>query len=209
MIQSFLKKYVLPKEVDFIGGLQTHAQCIRNIIDDLQRCFAEGGGASCQAIVDDEHKAAAIKNLNMSSLLDTFITPIDRESIYRVITQLDWIAVSVRHFVLEARAYEVAALGEGYPELFAQLQSAANALCQGFEKLSADDVREVAADAQSVRDAYEKVVELYVQKMAALSKSNNLQEMFVQRELLGQLKEVGKRFQVCANSLEDIVVKMS
>jgi hypothetical protein len=33
--------------------------------------------------------------------------------------------------------------------------------------------------------------------------------MFIQKDLLSQLKEISKRMQVCANSLKDIVVKMS
>lgn len=207
MILSLLRKYILPKEVDFFEGLQAQAKVIKKIVDDLHNCFSAAEEGSCQAIVDDEHRAKEIKAANMNSLLDSFITPVDRESIYRVITQLDWIAVSVRHFVLEARAYEVTLLEAEYAELFSQLRSCADALLEGFEKLGTAKTKEVAADAQRVRDGYEQVVELYVQKMARLSKSNNLNEMFVHKELLGQLKEVGKRFQVCANSLEDIVIK--
>ena len=52
-------------------------------------------------------------------------------------------------------------------------------------------------------------MEVHIQKMAELSKSNNLKDMFVEKELLSQLKEIGKRLQICANSLEDIVIKMN
>ena len=67
----------------------------------------------------------------------------------------------------------------------------------------------VATNAQNVRDGYEKLMEVHIQKMAELSKSNNLKDMFVEKELLSQLKEIGKRLQICANSLEDIVIKMN
>jgi len=209
MIQSLLKKYILPKEVDFISTLGEHSRLINNMINELYLCFIQDDETSCKAIVDDEFQAQAIREKNMSALLNTFITPIDRESIYRVISQLDWIAVSVRHFVLEAKAYEIVHLEDGYSEILGCMKEQSYALDLGFINLQNKKPLEVARNAQGVRDGYEKLVEVHIQKMAALSKSNNLKDMFVEKELLSQLKEIGKRLQICANSLEDIVIKMS
>ncbi|MDX1796194.1 MAG: DUF47 family protein [Hydrogenovibrio sp.] len=208
MLKSLLQKYILPKETDFLTGMQQHAESIKKITQDLHDCFINGDESSCQAIIDDQHRAQEIKEANMNELLNSFITPIDRESIFRVISQLDWLAVSIRHFIIEAKAYEIKTLHNGYGVIFFQLTQSANYLAEGFNKLGTKQSQQVAVDAQQVRDSYELLVEMYVEKMAILSKHNNLQEMFVQRELLQQLKEIGKRFQVCANSLEDIVVKM-
>ncbi len=207
MFMSLFRKYVLPKEVDFFGGMKEQALGVKRIVDDLHACFVGGDAGACQTILDDEHRAGETKDANMNGLLDAFITPVDRESIYRVITQLDWIAVSIRHFVLEARAYGTPLPREESRALFLELQSCADALLEGFGKLGGAKAREVAADAQRVRDGYERLVEAYVGQMVTLSRSNDMNAMFVHRELLGQLKEVGKRFQVCANSLEDIVIK--
>lgn len=209
MLKSLLHKYVLPKEVDFLGALNMHAQAIRRITHDLHACFLEGNEQNCQAIMDDEHQARLIKENNMKELLNSFITPIDRESIFRIISQLDWLAVSIRHFIIEAKAYEVHQLHNGYNMIFFQICQSADHLANGFDNLIAKKHLAVADEAQGVRDSYEVLVEIYVEKMAALAKNNNLQEMFVHRELLQQLKEIGKRFQVCANSLEDILVKMN
>jgi len=67
----------------------------------------------------------------------------------------------------------------------------------------------VAKNTQMVRNEYETLIEIYITKMAELADSNDPREMFIAKELLSQLKEIAKRMQVCANSLEDIVVKMS
>lgn len=209
MFKSLLQKYVLPTEVDFLGALNLHAQAIKRITHDLRACFIDRDETSCQAVVEDQHQAKSIKESNMNELLNSFITPIDRESIFRVISQLDWLAVSIRHFIIEAKAYEVEQLQNGYNEIFHQICQSADYLSHGFEKLIEKEHLEVAAQAQNVRDSYDALVDIYVEKMATLSKSNNLQEMFIHRELLLQLKEIGKRFQICANSLEDILVKMS
>ena len=209
MIKSLLKKYILPKEVDFISALQEHSLLIHNIINELYLCFIDADEESCSAIVDDELQAQEIREKNMNELLDTFITPIDRESIYRVISQLDWIAVSVRHFVLEAKAYEITSLDDGYIDIIKHLKEQSHTLNLGFINLQNKKTFVVATNAQNVRDGYEKLMEVHIQKMAELSKSNNLKDMFVEKELLSQLKEIGKRLQICANSLEDIVIKMN
>ncbi|WP_345991337.1 DUF47 family protein [Sulfurimonas sp. HSL-1716] len=209
MIGSFIKKYILPKEVDFVASLQEHSAIIHDIISDLHRCFVDMDAKSCSAILQDEHKAQEIREKNMNELLNAFITPIDRESIYRIISQLDWIAVSIKHFVLEAKAYDTPPSNNEYIELIKHIKEQSNMLNLGFTNLRTEKPFVVASNAQSVRDGYEELVEVYIQKMAELSKSNDMKRIFTQRELLSQLKEIAKRLQICANSLEDIVIKMS
>ncbi len=206
---SFIKKFILPKEVDFISALIEHSLAVESIINALYLCFIEEKEASCKEILDNESQAQSIKEKNMNELLNAFITPIDRESIYRVITQLDWIAVSIRHFVLEAKAYRITSLDDGYTEIIGCIQQQSKSLQLGFQNLKGGDAVIVANHAQEVRDGYEALIERHIKMMAALADSGNMREMFVRKEILSQLKEIGKRMQVCANSLEDIVVKMS
>ncbi len=208
MITSLIKKYILPKEVDFLSALNEHAMTIKKITDDLYRCFLENDEESCDAILQDQHQAREIRDANMSELLNTFITPFDRESIYRVITQLDWIAISVRHFVIEAKAYKIRQLDEEYAILIKQLQLQAELLTAGFKTLKSS-AHKTADNAKRVRDAYDVLMDSYVVQMAKLAECEDTHKIFVQRELLAQLKEISKRMRMCANSLEDIVMKMS
>ena len=208
MITSFIKKYILPKEVDFLSALNEHAMTIKKITDDLYRCFLENDEQSCESILQDQHKAKEIRDANMKDLLDTFITPFDRESIYRVITQLDWIAISVRHFVIEAKAYKIKQLDKNYSALIKQLQLQAELLTAGFKTVKSS-AEKTADNAKRVRDAYDELMDIYVARMAELAQCDDTHKVFVQRELLAQLKEISKRMRMCANSLEDIVMKMS
>jgi len=205
---SLIKKFILPKEVDFISALVEHSIVIDSIVNALYLCFIDAKEERCQDILANEHQAQEIKKKNMEELLNTFITPIDRESIYRVITQLDWIAVSIRHFVLEAKAYRIHTLDDGYTEIIGCIQQQSKSLSLGFQHLNGSDVLVVAKNVQDVREGYETLIEIYIEKMAELAESQYMREMFIQKELLSQLKEISKRMQVCANSLEDIVVKM-
>lgn len=206
---SFIKKFILPKEVDFNTALVEHATLVDDIIHALYSCFIEGKEENCQKILTNEHQIQTIKEKYISELLNTFITPIDRESIYRVITQLDWIAMSIRHFALEAKAYHITTLDDGYMKIITCLQRQSKDLRLGFQNLKEANPVVVAQHAQMVRDAYETLIENHIKKMAELADSKDTREMFIAKELLAQLKEIAKRMQVCANSLEDIVMKMS
>ncbi len=208
MITSFIKKYILPKEVDFLSALNEHSMIIKDITDDLYKCFLESNTKSCEAILEDQHKAKEIRDTNMKELLNTFITPFDRESIYRVITQLDWIAISIRHFVIETQAYKIAKLDKKYGIIIKHIQLQAELLTAGFKTLKSNQEK-TAENAKRVRDTYDKLMDLYVKKMAKLADCEDLQKMFIQKEILSQLKEISKRMRMTANSLEDIVMKMS
>ncbi|MDH4944099.1 hypothetical protein [Sulfurimonas sp. C5] len=205
---SIIKKYIMPKEVDFLSALNQHAMVITKITDDLHKCFIEASQESCEAILQDIHKSQEMREKNMNELLSSFITPLDRESIYRVITQLDWIAVSITHFVVEAKAYDIHLLDANYAVLIEKLQLQSKLLTAGFKTVKAD-AEKTAENAQRVRDTYNELVALYAQTMAQLVKENNLKEVLIHKELLSQLKEIGKRMQMCANSLEDIIMKMN
>lgn len=207
MIKSFIKKYILPKEVDFITALQNQSTSVDTIVQDFYSCFMLYDATSCDTLFTSENKSKEIRVKNMNNLLNTFITPIDRESIYRVISQLDWIAESVRHFALEAKECKVTTLQTDYSDIMNLITEQSQRLNAGFMNLN--NKISVVDNAQAVRDGYEKAVKSYIIQMASLSQSNDLHEMFVQRELLAQLREISKRLQICANSLEDIVIKMS
>ncbi len=208
MIVSLIKKYILPKEIDFLAALDEHAMIIKQITDDLQKCFIEANEKSCQAILQDQHQAQAIRDKNMKNLLNVFITPIDRESIYRVITELDWIAISIRHFLIEAKSYQIHKENEVYNTLIKKIQLQAELLTAGFKTLKSNREK-TAQSAKRVRDTYDALMDIYVQEVSRLVTSKDMEKIFIHKELLSQLKEISKRMRMTANSLEDIIMKMS
>jgi len=208
MIISLIKKYILPKEIDFLSALDEHAMIIKHIVDDLQKCFIEANEKSCQAILHDQHKAQAIRDKNMQNLLNVFITPIDRESIYRVITELDWIAISIRHFLIEAKSYHIHEGNEVYDALINKIQLQAELLTAGFKTLKSNREK-TAQSAKRVRDSYDELMDIYVKEVSTLVESKDMEKIFIHKELLSQLKEISKRMRMTANSLEDIIMKMS
>ena len=52
-------------------------------------------------------------------------------------------------------------------------------------------------------------MDIYVQEVSSLVESKDMEKIFIHKELLSQLKEISKRMRMMANSLEDIIMKMS
>ena len=204
---SFLKKYILPEEIDFFEAIKIHSDAIKTIIIDLQKCFIYEDKEACLKILNDESNSKEIKKENMKKLLSTFITPVDRESIYRVTTQLDWIAISTRHLILEVNSYKIENLKE-YNLFFHSLVEMAQTLNFGFISLKKKDVKDVDMRCENIRDMYDKTVGEYILYMSELAKKRNINKIFTHQQILFQLKDIAKHFHLCANSLEDIVAKV-
>jgi uncharacterized protein Yka (UPF0111/DUF47 family) len=205
---NLLKKYILPEEINFFQELYEQAGATRDALDDLYRCFIEGKEASCQAVLGDEHMAGALKERNMNDLGRAFMTPVDREAIFRAITHLDWIVISVKHLVMETQAYAITDLRE-YENILLQLRNCADILCQGFSALEKKEMELTAEKAEATRDLAHQVTETYVLAMAEVAAASNIHLMFKHKEILSQIKSIAKRFHVAANTLQDITMKLS
>jgi hypothetical protein len=206
-IKSLFRKYIVPQEIDFMGMLQLQSLATHKIIEDLYECFINQEEQNCQSIIEDEHKTEIIKKRNMELLLNAFITPIDRESIYRSVTQLEWVAISVKHFVQETKAYKVDKLTQ-YKDIFHLIYNASRALNEGFEALNEPQHAKVSRRADKARGLSDEISQKYIQEMVILSQNTDFREVFIYKEILSQLKEIGKRLHIAANTLQDIVVKM-
>lgn len=206
-IKDLLKKYIIPHEINFVEMLQEQSQATHKMIDDLHECFIHENEKDCSSIIQDEYKTNHIKKRNMHQLLNAFITPIDRESIYRAVTQLDWIVVSVKHFVLETKAYEIHNLNE-YKDIFYLIHKASKKLQSGFEALNEKNNAKVSRISDKVRSITDEISQKYIQEMVKLSSSEDTKKVFIHKEILKQLKEIGRRLHISANTLQDIVVKM-
>ncbi len=206
-IKSLFSKYVVPHDVDFVKMLQEQSDATNRTIEDLYKCFIDGDEGGCNAITEDEHKTDRVKKRNMYQLINAFITPIDRESIYRAVTQLDWLAISVKHFVFETKAYEVDNLNE-YEDSFKLILQASEKLQNGFKALNDKDNAVVSRTCDEIRELTDEIGHKYIENMVKLSNCHDLKRVFIHKEILKQLKEIGRRLHSSANILQDIVLKM-
>ena len=206
-LMQLFKKYILPEEIDFFKELQEQSEATRRATHDLYRCFALGDQQACEAILKNQNQATVIKNRNMDDLSRAFLTPVDREAIFRAITHLDWVLISIKHLVMESTAYGISDLKE-YEKIMRQLRECADLLAQGFAALHHNEMELVRNKAEEARALAHMVTESYVQAMSRVAEGNNIHLMFKHKELLSQIKSIAKRFHVTANTLQDICMKL-
>ncbi|HHS92672.1 MAG TPA: DUF47 family protein [Campylobacterales bacterium] len=206
-IKSLFKKYILPHEINFVAMLQEQSLATNQMVKDLYGCFIDENKNCCASISDNLQKTQALKNRNMEQLLHAFITPIDRESIYRAVTQLDWMVISVKHFMAETKAYQVDTLPQ-YKDIFDLILQASSILNKGFQALEKNRHTKVSKKAEQVRELSDAISQKYIEEMVILSENPDCKTLFIHKEILAQLKEIGRRLHITANTLQDIVVKM-
>ena len=207
LAMGFIRTFILPKDVDFNNALQAQALITRTIVEDLRNTCVDKDASARAAITVHADEARALKTKNMKELLDVFIAPYDKESIYRMITQLDWITLSVRHFILEIEAYGILSIQE-YQPIFEVLVEMATLLEQGVTRLSKKSPKLLTHEIDLIHHNYNHVVELCARSIAELLVQDDCKRIITHKEVLTQLKEVAKRIQVTANSLEDMAIKV-
>lgn len=204
---GFISTFILPKDVDFDTALQAQARTTRIIVEDLHKACVDNDTAALAAISTHADEARALKTKNMKELLDVFITPYDKESIYRIITQLDWVALSIKHFRMEIVAYSISSIQE-YQSILEVLVEMAILLERGVAHLSKKNPKTIAPDIDLIHDKYDHVVALCAQSVAELVKQDDCKHIILHRDILAQLKEVAKRIHITANTLEDMAIKV-
>jgi len=201
---GFIQKFILPKQTDLVTALQEQTLATRNIVHDLYAAYILNEEGALIAIKDDTSETRAIKEKNMKELLDVFIAPYDKESVFRIITQLDWIALSVKHFVVEVDAYHEKPDLNEYRDIFELLKEMASWLEYGFNQLSKKELPSIAL----IHDKYDLLVEYRARHVAQLLQQDDFKHIIIHKDILSQLKEIAKRMQITANSLEDMAIKI-
>lgn len=204
---SWIRDLLLPRQVDFNAAMMKQAQVARALVELLHRACVDGDHTALAAIDVQARKARDLEKHNLRELLDVFITPYDRESIYRLITQLEWVALSVRHCRLQLEHFGLG--GEGrYEAIMGRIREMARTLEDGLAQLGGSSPRQLEREIDRIRALYDEVVSHCVQAAARLDAGQGCLDLLHQRDLLQQLKEIARRIHVAANTLEDMAIKV-
>jgi len=198
---------IFPKTPNFFKLLTEQCLQVSHSVSDLVEFMKTGNKELGKKIKHDEHEADLIKIRNLHALNEAFSTPIDREDIYRAITDLDRIVTYCKTTVSEMDVLGVT------PDTFIVeksklLQEGVDALVAGFGKLGVAPLT-AADDADTARKAQRRVERLYRIALAELFKGDDYINMFKRREIYRHLSNAAHNMAHCANTLHDIVVKIS
>ena len=205
---GFIQKYILPREIDFDRALGEQAIASGNTVRDLCRFCQQNNFKALEALIDDENQSRNLKRKNMRELLNVFITPYDKESIYRMITELDWIALSVKHLAIDILAYKVKC-PDYYAPIFGMLTQMSSDLTEALQFLPKKQLGKILVNIEAIHDNYDETSRACALAATRHLKNDEVKVYLAQREILNQLKEVAKRIHISANTLEDMAMKIT
>jgi len=198
---------VFPQMPDFFGMLAEQCVQAAHTVGLLVEFMESGDPEIGKRIGQDEHEADRIKVRNIHVLNESFSTPMDREDIYRAIADLDEVVNYCKSTVSEMDLLGVKP--DKHDLLMAvRLREGVASLVDGFVKLGKTPAA-AAADADAARKAERHVEKHYRRALAELFQGEDYINMFKRREIYRHLSNAADRMAHCANTLHDIVVKIS
>ncbi len=198
---------VFPKVPDFFHMLTEQTIEVALTVNLLVDYMEHGDQTIAEALKENVHQADLIKMRNLHELNDAFSTPIDREDIYRAIMALDDIVMYCKTTVHEMDVLAVTP-DKFMRDVSLRIKEGVDALANGFAKLGTTPAT-AALDADIARKAERHAEKLYRFALHDLFEGDDYINMFKRREIYRHLTNAAEHMAQCANTLHDIVVKIS
>jgi uncharacterized protein len=195
--------------IDFYVLLIGQADKTLEGVKAMHDWLLEGGFHRCQHVRDLEDEADALKMDLEKKLVDSFVTPFDREDIFELSATLDEVINASKAIVREVEAFEV--LPEQNPELL----DMADLLVQGTKNLRdsianlRNDLKESASQALQARKAENKFAKLYRRSMQTLLQNDDVKTILRVKEVYRQMMTASERIDRVGEKLQHAIVKMS
>ncbi len=198
---------IFPKAPDFFALLQEQAEKMVHSVSLLVQYMETGDPLIGEAVRADEHEADKLKARNLHLLNEAFSTPFDREDIYRAIAHLDHVVNYCKSTVNEMDILGVTP-DRHTLAMVQELEGGAKAVKEGFQQLRRNP-RGASDFADAGRKSERRIEKLYRRALVDLFQGENYLDMFKRREIYRHLSNAGDRLARAANTLHDIVVKIS
>jgi hypothetical protein len=154
-----------------------------------------------------ETEVDTMRHAMEEKLISSFSTPFDRQDIYSISRQMDYIL----NFALET-AKEMNAFGvPPDPYIHAMtgyLLSGTECIARGIHALD-DDKSLVEAEIRHARDSYNALEDRYIQGMAVLLKTNDAMQAIRTREVYHHLRDAGRAMRDTLDILHNAVIDLA
>jgi predicted phosphate transport protein (TIGR00153 family) len=204
-----------PHERGFYPLFTRAAENIVVAADELAKLVAaepEARSELARRIKDAENAGDDVTHEIMVKLNSVFVTPFDREDIYRLASSLDDVIDAIEEAADRIVLYRLGALPPGMAAQVDVLQRAAAATAEAMPKLEkVDQLHEYTIHVNSLEDEGDKV---YHQVLSALlspeqpiTDPSAVLEVIKIKEVVDTLEDAADAFETVANTVESIAVK--
>jgi predicted phosphate transport protein (TIGR00153 family) len=208
---EWLKRFLKPRQSNFIELLIQQSEYAVASVEALQAYFKKQSEKKSTRARQIEKDADEVRRILVHELLDTFVTPIDREDLFALSRALDNFVDYVYTTVEELEIFEMSA-SEEVLEFAELLLEMANELHLAIQRLL-DHPGVATEHARRVKSLENQVEDAYRRRLAALFSGpedvHHIMEMLKTREVLRHLSNAADQGDKAADIIMDIVVKWS
>ena len=208
---EWLKRFLRPKQNNFMQLLQEQGEYTVAIVEALQAYLKKQSDKKSTRARQVEKDADETQRIFVHELLDTFVTPIDREDLFALTRALDNFIDYVYDTVEELEIFAL----EPPPavlEITNLLWEMANELYLALQRLL-DHPGVAAEHARRVKGLENQVEDTYRRSLAELFQGpediHHVMEILKTREVLRHLSNAADQGDMAADVVQDIVVKWS
>ncbi len=194
------------ESLDFYGILIRQAQAIRDTVNALCIFCENPTQENGDIVKDKEREADQVRYQLVEDINHTFITPIDRDDLFRLSTSIDDLADYAWTTVKDLRIYDI------LPDK--NLLSMANILLQMADGLLLcvkhleKNHAMVSSEATKVKKLENVLNVRYHESIAELFTSDDFKKILKYREIYSHMNHASDKGDASANMLLDIIVKL-
>ena len=200
-----------PRETSFYTMFTESARNLvaaASLLKDLLAAEPAGRAAIAEKMRDVEHAGDETTHRIMRELNETFVTPFDREDIYRLASALDDVVDFMDAAVDLVVLYKVEELPAGISDQVEVLERAAELTAEAMPRLrSMKDLKEFWIELNRLENQADQI---YRRQLAALFNGDyDALTVLKLKEVIDQLEGAADAFETVANTVETIAVKES
>ncbi|MBI4541720.1 MAG: DUF47 family protein [Gemmatimonadetes bacterium] len=199
---------LLPRDEEFFELFVEVAHRSHEAAGHLVGVFAEPDRAAYHAeqIERLEHECDQFTHEVVNRLDRTFITPIDREDIYRLASDLDDVIDVIDGVARRAQIFRVGPAPDGVKQLTGVIERAVGSLTRGVEQLKRrDGVMEACIEAKRLEEEADAIYHTALGRL--FDTEQNARELIKWKEIYDNLERCVDQAEDVANVLESITIK--
>ncbi|MBS1997553.1 MAG: DUF47 family protein, partial [Cyanobacteria bacterium SZAS LIN-2] len=207
-LSHFLRVFEPKPKSDFYALLVSQAETTLKGIEALEAWLATGAYERCQAVRDREHQADEQKMLLQTKLVESFVTPFDREDIYDLSVRLDEVINAAKTSAREIEALNYCPRDETLDEMSRTLTEGTRCVFNAFYNLNRN-LTEAAHQAFMARKCENRFAKVYRQGMRELFELNDFKTILRTVEVYHTMDRIAHCIDVVAEKLSHVIVKIS
>jgi predicted phosphate transport protein (TIGR00153 family) len=203
-----------PHERGFYPLFTRAAENIAAAADELAKLVAsdpDGRAALAARVKEAEHAGDELTHAIMLKINTTFVTPFDREDIYRLASALDDVIDAIEEAADRIVLYRLGALPAGIAQQVEVLRRAAAATAAAMPRLEKPaDLQSYWIDVNSLEDEADAIYRDLLRDLLAPPDTAPPAEVLTvlkTKEVVEVLEEAADAFETVANTVESIAVK--